>query len=294
MLLIGNDMEEIKITSQNQPSNDIVFGLVFEDTRIFKMTIMCILDDEIDETSYVVSQKENSMGSSIYNKIRFDVYAEGDRIYTVDMQRGYPQELIRKRLVYYACRAVGGQRVRKGRYDELKTCVISFIFETSSYGSKQFMTEYYIASDAGGKIRKYSDLLTIIELNLKYYESTDDENLNILCEFLKIKNNKGLDKFVENHGGSEFGSILYERYIKVILDKDLMEKVSKMELYQEKIQLRYHTPAEADIIWKKSREQMAKDLAENLLKNGMSIEFVVENTELSKNTVEKIAKKILR
>ena len=280
-------MEEIKITSKNQPSNDIVFGLVFEDMQIFKTTIKCILGEEIDETSYVVSQKENSMGSSIYNKIRFDVYAEGDRIYTVDMQRGYPQELIRKRLVYYACRAVGGQRVRKGRYDELKTCVISFIFETSSYGSKQFMTEYYIASDAGGKIRKYSDLLTIIELNLKYYESTDDENLNILCEFLKIKNNKGLDKFVENHGGSEFGSILYERYIKVILDKDLMEKVSKMELYQEKMQLRYHTPAEADAIIEKAGIKTAKIL----IKNKIPIEIIVESTGLSPKKVQQMVKK---
>ena len=79
-------MEKIKITNQNRPSNDVVFGLVFEDALIFKMTIKCVLGEEIDDKSYVVSQKENSIGSSIYNKIRFDVYAEGDKIYTVDMQ----------------------------------------------------------------------------------------------------------------------------------------------------------------------------------------------------------------
>jgi len=281
-------MEEIKITSKNQPSNDIVFGLVFEDIQIFKNTIKCIIGDENDDTNYVVSQKENAMGSSIYNKIRFDVYAEGDKkIYTVDMQRGYPQELIRKRLVYYACRAVGGQKVRKGRYDELKTCVISFIFETSSYGSKSFINEYYIASEDRGKIRKYSDLLTIIELNLKYYKSTDDANLNILCEFLRIKDNKDLGKFCEKHEESEFGTMLYEQYIKVILDKDLMEKVSKMELYQEKIQLRYHTPAEADAIMAKKAENIAK----NLIRRGLSIEDIVEDTGLSIKKVQQMAKR---
>ena len=114
-------MEDITITNATRPSNDVVFGLVFEDIQIFKTVIKCILGEEIDDSSYVVSQKENLMGSSVYNKIRFDVYAEGDKIYTVDMQNGYPQELIRKRLIYYACRAVGGQRVKKGRYDELKT-----------------------------------------------------------------------------------------------------------------------------------------------------------------------------
>jgi len=63
-------MENIKITSQNRPSNDVVFGLVFEDMQLFKTMAKCILGEEIDESSYVISQKENSMGSSIYNKIR--------------------------------------------------------------------------------------------------------------------------------------------------------------------------------------------------------------------------------
>ena len=280
-------MEEIKITSKNQPSNDIVFGLVFEDAQIFKMTIECILREKINDTNYVVSQKENLMNSSVYSKIRFDVYAEGDRIYTVDMQRGYPQELIRKRLVYYACRAIGGQRVKKGRYDELKTCVISFIFETRSYGGKNFMNEYYIASDDRGKIKKYSDLLTIIELNLKYYKNTDNANLNILCEFLRIKGNKNLEKFCEKYGNSEFGTMLYKRYIKVILDEDLMEKVSKMELYQEKMQLRYHTPAEADAIMEKTNIETAK----RLFKRGMSIEDIIEITTLSPRKVQQMAKR---
>jgi predicted transposase/invertase (TIGR01784 family) len=284
-------MEEIKITSQNRPSNDIVFGLVFEDMQIFKTTIQCILGEEIDETSYVVSQKENSMGSSIYNKIRFDVYAEGSKIYTVDMQNGYPQELIRKRLVYYACRAVGGQRIKKGRYDKLKTCAISFIFETSSYDSKRFMTEYYIASDDRGKIKQYSDLLTIVEVNLKYYKSTSDENLNILCEFLRVKDNKGLNKFYEERGDSEFGAILYERYIKVILDKDLMEEVGKMELYQEKMQLRYHTPAEADAILKQGEKKWQEETAKKLIKNNISVEIIVESTGLSVKRVRQMIKK---
>jgi predicted transposase/invertase (TIGR01784 family) len=227
------------------------------------------------------------MDSSIYNKIRFDVYAEGDKIYTVDMQNGYPQELIRKRLVYYACRAVGGQRVKKGRYDKLKTCVISFIFETNSYNNRRFMSEYYIASNAGGKIRKYSDLLTIVELNLKYYKSTGNENLNILCEFLRVKDNKSLGKFCEKHRDSEFGAMLYDRYIKVILDKDRMEEVGKMELYQEKMQLRYHTPAEAQVISDKTAEKIAR----KLLKHGMTIEEIVETTELPLKRVQQIAKR---
>jgi hypothetical protein len=146
------------------------------------------------------------------------------------------------------------------------------------------MTEYYIGSDAGGKLRKYSDLLTIVEVNLKFYKNTTDVNLNILCEFLRGKNKKGLDKFCEQHGNSEFGSMLYERYIKVILDKDLMEEVSKMELYQEKMQLRYHTPAEADAIWEKANIETAK----KLISRGMSLEDIVEITELPIKKVQQM------
>lgn len=280
-------MEDITVTNSTRPSNDIVFGLIFEDNAIFKETIKCVLGDEIDETSYVVSQKENSMGSAIYNKIRFDVYAEGERIYTIDMQNGYSQELVRKRLVYYACRAIGGQKVKKGAYDKLKTCVISFIFEQNSYDSKHFLTKYYIASDDDKRIRKYSDLLTIVELNLKYYKGTDNENLNILCEFLKTKNKKDLDKFCEKYGNNTFGAMLYAKYIKVILDKDILEEVGKMEMYQEKMQLRYHTPAEAQIIEEKRVEKIAR----KMLLNNEPIEKIMDYTELTEKRIVSLKKK---
>jgi len=266
-------MEDIIITNKTRPSNDIVFGLIFEDMRLFKTMIKCILDEDIDESSYVVTQKENSMGSSIYNKIRFDIYAEGAKIVTADMQNGYQGEAARKRLVYYACRAVGSQRVSKGRYDKLKTCIISFIFEKASYDNRQFLTKHYIGSDDGKKIRKYSDLLTIVEVNLKYYKRTDDENLNILCEFLRIQSNRDLDKFLGKYKDSEFGSMLYEKYIKVILDKDKLEEVEKMNLYQEKIQLRYHSVDEAMFLQNETSEKIAKKM---LKKNNYTVEEISE------------------
>lgn len=279
-------MEDITITNKTRPSNDVVFGLMFEDIQLFKIMAQCVLGENIDESSYVVSQKENSMGSSIYNKIRFDVYAEGAKIITADMQNGYPGETIRNRLVYYACRAVGSQKISKSRYDKLKTCVISFIFENASYGNKRFLTKYYISSDDGRKLRKYSDLLTIIEVNLKYYKSTEDGNLNILCEFLKIQTNKDLGKFRVKYKDSGFGAMLYERYIKVILDKETMEEVEKMDLYQEKIQLRYHSADEAMALQDKRAEKIAK----NLIKLGISVDNIVESTGLSMEKIQKMVK----
>ena len=129
-------------------------------------------------------------------------------------------------------------------------------------------------------------MLTIVELNPKYYKVTDNENLNILCEFLRIKNNKGLDKFVENHGSSEFGKTLYAKYVKVILDKDILEEVGKMEMYQEKMQLRYHTPAEAKII----EDKTAKKIAIKLL-DILDVETIAEKTNLPVSRVKKVKEK---
>ena len=280
-------MEDIKITNKNRPSNDIVFGLVFEDIQLFKVMARCVLGEEIDESSYVVSQKENSMGSAIYNKIRFDIYAEGSKIITADMQNGYPGEPIRNRLVYYACRAVGGQRVRRSRYDKLKTCIISFIFENASYDNNRFITKYFMASDDGGKLRKYSDLLTIVEVNLKYHKRTANEELNILCKFLKIQNNRDLDKFLEKYKDTEFGAALYERYMKVIMDKDTMERVEQMDLYQEKMELRYHSVDEALILQVKNSEKIAR----KLIKRGTPLEIIAEATELPLEKVQQMAKR---
>jgi len=202
------------------------------------------------------------------------------------MQNGYSGEPIRNRLVYYACRAVGGQKVKSGRYDKLKTCIISFIFENASYDNKRFMTKYYIASDDGKKIRKYSDLLTIVEVNLKYYKSMEDKSLNALCEFLKIQNNTDLKKFRTKYKCSEFGNMLYERYIKVVLDKDIMEKVEKMDLYQEKIQLRYHSVDEAAALQRRESEKIAIKLLDVL-----DIETIAEKTNLTIKKVQALKKK---
>jgi len=55
--------------------------------------------------------------------------------------------------------------------------------------------------------------------------------------------------------------MLYEQYIKVITDTEKIERVSKMDMYYEKMQLRYHTPAEAQAIWKKAEKKNAESMA---------------------------------
>jgi|GEM_PF-1394511 len=288
-------MEDIIVTNENRPSNYIVFGLIFEDKQIFKETVRCVLGDEINDETYVVSEKENRMGSALYNKIRFDVYGESDKIYSFDMQTGYTSEMIQNRLVYYACRAVGGQEVKKFEYGKLKMCVVTFIFEKNSYNSKQFLTRYYMASEIDGKIVKYSDLLNVVELNLGYYAGTDNENLNILCEFLRIQSSEQLRDFAERRNGNEFGKMLYSKYMKVISNKDTIERVANMQLYQEKLQLKYLTENDVKFIGEEYENLRAEKIAENLLiKNKLSIEEIAETTGLNLERVTKLKEELYK
>ncbi|MCL1793269.1 MAG: hypothetical protein FWG34_05320 [Oscillospiraceae bacterium] len=277
-------MEELTVTNENRPSNYVVFGLVFEDRQIFRATVKCVLGDELDDGAYVVSEKENRMGSAIYNKIRFDVYGEGDKIYSLDMQNGYAGEMIRNRLVYYACRAVGGQEVRNFGYDALKTCVVTFIFERGPRGGGQLLTRYYMAAEIDGAIVKYSDLLSVVELNLGLYKATGNANLNVLCEFLRVQTTDDLRKFREKHGGGGFGEMLYGKYMKVAADAERIEKVSSMQLYEAKSRVKYLSESDVNFLWEENQEK----LAINAIKKGLALELISELTELDIERIKKL------
>jgi hypothetical protein len=133
----------------------------------------------------------------------------------------------------------------------------------------------------------------IVEVNLKYYKATEDKELNVLCEFLKIQTTKELCDFREEYKESAYGVMLYDRYIEVISDKDTMEEVEKMDLYQEKIQLHYHSVDEANALMKKAEKKAEKaahakklKAAENLLRRGILIEYIAEDMEFTPKDIE--------
>jgi hypothetical protein len=70
-----------------------------------------------------------------------------------------------------------------------------------------------------------------------------------------------------------------------------MERVGKMEIYQEKIKLKYHTVDEANAIWKKGENRKTEEIAKKLIKNKIPIEVIVESTGLSIKKVQQMAKR---
>ncbi|MCL2815808.1 MAG: hypothetical protein FWD23_14530 [Oscillospiraceae bacterium] len=69
-----------------------------------------------------------------------------------------------------------------------------------------------------------------------------------------------------------------------------MEEIKITSKNREKMQLRYHTPEEAQAIGIKNSEKIAK----KLIKRGDSIEDIAELTELPLKRVQQMAKRLLK
>jgi len=67
-----------------------------------------------------------------------------------------------------------------------------------------------------------------------------------------------------------------------------MKDMSEIELYKEKMQIHYHTPAEADVIWKKSAEKIAK----KMILGNEPLEKIIEYTELPEKRILAIKKRM--
>ena len=152
--------------------------------------------------------------------------------------------------------------------------VFGLIFEKHSHKSKRFMTNVYMAYDDNGKMEKYSDLLNVVEVNLGRYKPTKTAELNILCEFLRIQNNSHLEEFHKTHGESEFGKMLYDKYMKVAFDKERIERVANMQLYQAKTQVKYLSETDVKFIWEQSQEEKAIEIIKEMLTYGDSVEKI--------------------
>jgi len=74
----------------------------------------------------------------------------------------------------------------------------------------------------------------------------------------------------------------------VFEDTEKIERVEKMDIYLEKMQLRYHTPEEAEAIMKKKAEKMAK----KMLLSNEPIKKIIEYTELTEKRVLAIKKRL--
>jgi len=127
------------------------------------------------------------------------------------------------------------------------------------------------------------------EMRFGRYKHTDDNvELNVLCEFLRIQNNVHLEEFYENHGESEFGKMLYNKYMKVAFEKERIEKVENMQLYQAKTQVKYLSDNDVEFIWEQSKEETSEEIACDMFLDGEDIIKIKKYTKLSEEKLSEI------
>ena len=146
-----------------------------------------------------------------HNYIRFDTFAkdENGTIYSIDLQNTYSEILIKNRTIYYACRAVAGQTVYKGNYDNLNKVVISFVMTAKK---NTVPTETIRLYNQNHEI--YSELFTLYNVYIPTVNQSEnaDEQLKIFSEFFSVRNEEQMEKFILSYSENTLGRKLISLY----------------------------------------------------------------------------------
>ena len=107
------------------------------------------------------------------------------RIVTLDLQRKYIKDRVRKRTVYYACREISSQEVKHGKYENLKNVIITFLLTEASLKHTSDDSCIVLKNNVTNEL--YTNILTIHEVNIKHIDDKNAEELQILKQFFEIE-----------------------------------------------------------------------------------------------------------
>lgn len=248
-----------------------------------EITLNAILEEKI-ELIDIVSEAKNNLHQAALNSIYFDIKTQtlDGRIITLDLQRKFSKSRIRNRTVYYACREVSLQEVKRGEYENLKNVIVSFILTEAPLIHTNDNSRIYLQNSITGEV--YSDLLTIYEVNIKHINKSNSYELQILKDFFEISNQKDFECFVSNHGDLEYGKMLYESYLKAVNNSSLLDILKGSDKFMVKL-----SDEERLEIKERALEEGIKEgryeTAKNLLKKTQDIQFISDVTGLTEREI---------
>lgn len=275
------------------PKSDVVFTIMFLNKTLCEKTLNIILGETIELVD-IVAESKNNLQKAALNSIYFDIktQAKDGRIITLDLQRKYIKNRIRNRTVYYACREISSQQVKKGKYEDLKNVIVTFVLTEAPLDPTLDNSKIQLYTHVG---EKYSDLLTIHEVNIRRINNNNDKDLQILKNFFEIDSNEKFDNFVLNYNDTEFGNLLLNCYISATSDVSLLNKLSEEEKFmiklsdEERIEERQEGRKEGhEEGLKEGLKEGRIQIAKKLLQNGLDIKFICDTTGLSVNEIENL------
>ena len=287
-------MSENKTTNSKEkkekllsPKLDVVFQVLFGEKgseNITKKFLEAILQESIDKVD--LSKNPILRRQKIKGKMGvLDVIAElnGKEMCNIEMQVGEKENII-KRILYYWARVYASNINKKEDYGVLKRTIAILIADFEIPGLKElgYYTDWKLIETQNKKVI-LTDAIEIIILELpKIYRLKEEEKDKELLDWLYFledpSSKRVMDVMAENEGIKEA--------------KEKLEEMSNDILMQRLAEYRESAIIEENETRKtalhKGIEIGRKEIAKKMKNKGMTVEEIVEITDLSKEEIEKL------
>ena len=216
------------------PAQSIMFSILFHNKYLAQTVIRAVTNEPVNIKD-PLAEHRNDLIKAMDSHIWEDVFTkdENNRIYTLDMQRQYLKSRNRNRNVYYSAKELSGQKIKQGKYENLKQVSITFIYENNTTPEAPPMAKIQLTDINTHEI--YTDLLTLYEVNLNRItkDSPIHPDLIILKYFLTIKTQEDLCDFVTEYN-TEFSRQLVICYLNAAIDEPTLIKVEGSKRFMSK------------------------------------------------------------
>ena len=261
------------------PKADVVFTVMFLNKGLCEKTLQIILGENIKLVD-IVAESKNDLHKAALNAIYFDIKtrAADGRIVTLDLQRKYIKDRVRKRTVYYACREISSQEVKQGKYENLKNVVVTFLLTEASLKNTKDNRCVLLKDSDSGEI--YSDI-----------GNNHTKEMQTLRAFFEIENQEDFNNFSELYGNTPYGKLLLDSYIEATRNNTLLDSLSKEDKYmirltdEERLEEREEGREEGR---KEGRKETSIKIALNLLEIGISLTAIAQATGLSEEEIKSL------
>ncbi|MBO7454703.1 MAG: Rpn family recombination-promoting nuclease/putative transposase [Alphaproteobacteria bacterium] len=258
--------------------DDFMFGVVMKDREICRESLECMLGFDIDHIEYAESQKTIEPLYTSHG-IRLDVYVQdGNRVYDVEIQNIDEQDL-GKRTRYYQSMIDMDSLLKGQDYSELKESIVIFLCRFDPF-KKQipcYTVKRLCEQDTSINV---NDAATVQIFNCTSYNKMKNENLRSFLKF--VQTNKAESDFTRRLDNMVETQKQIEELKQTYLSWSLHDRDVRHEGMKEGIS-----------IGEKRGEERAKlEAARNMLMEGDSTEKIARCTDLTLETVQKLAEQL--
>ena len=239
-----------------------------------------LLKEEQGQIINLTYLKTEHLGASeIDRRAIFDLYCENERgeKFIVELQKS-KQNFFKDRTVYYSTFPIREQAKRADWDYELKAvytiAILDFVFDSDKHEPEKFRYDVKLSDIETKKV--FYDKLTFIYLEMPKFNKTVDELKTRFDKWLYIlRNLNRLDRIPEKLG---------EKIFEKLFETAEIAKFTPAQVRSYEDSLKYYRDLKNSL--DTARDEGKKEVAKNLLENGVSIEIIIKSTGLTEKEIK--------